>query len=404
MLIIMCTAICGWAWIQQTLAIAAAPVAILKVDTSRPTNEFALGTVGLSLEAGELRTPHFDSSHYRLVRLMRLLGPAVLRIGGNSVDLSWWTSKDEPAPPWATNTITPADLYALAGLVRATGWRVLLGVDLGHFDPVRAADEARYAHEILGPTLVGLEIGNEPNFYSGPMHRLRAPSYNINDYLREAEAYRQVLSVAAPEVPIYGPAFSGISWLTQLGAAASAYSVITQHYYPNTTCPNSPPSPSGTLTTDGLLSFTARQSEQETLTALQRLGAAANRPTMIGETNDVACGGGSTVGPLFASALWAMDWSLRAASSGVVGVDFHGQLGSCGSDTDSPLCAPTAGGGRTGDIQAQPEYYGLLAARQLEGGRFVPTRFVVPGQPSSLTAWATVSRAECLDSQSTISL
>ena len=101
--------------------------------------------MGLSTEASELETDHLSAAHDRLVRLMRLLGPSVLRIGGNSVDLSWWDSDGEPPPPWATSTVTPADLATLRGLLTATGWRVLLGVDLGHFEPVRAADEARYA-------------------------------------------------------------------------------------------------------------------------------------------------------------------------------------------------------------------------------------------------------------------
>ena len=124
---------------------------------------------------------------------MRLLGPSVLRVGGNSVDLSWWTSNGEPPPPWATSTVTPADLSALRGLLTATGWRVLLGVNLGHFEPSRAVDEARYAKRILGKSLLGIEIGNEPDDF-GKKPKLRAPTYSVGEYLQEADAYSQALS------------------------------------------------------------------------------------------------------------------------------------------------------------------------------------------------------------------
>lgn len=385
---------CAWVWAQPAATVALAPRAVFTVDTSRLGNEFKPGAIGLSLEAGELRTEHFNVSHYRLVRLMRLLGPSLLRIGGNSLDSSWWTSRGEPPPPWATSTVTPADLYALRMVLRATGWRVLLGVDLGHFEPARAAEEARYAWEILGTSLLGIEIGNEPNFYGDPMRNLRPPTYSLGDYLHEAEAYRLALSATAPDVAIYGPAFSGTKWLSQLGAAATMYTGLTQHYYPTADCANSP-LPSTTIpgpTASGLLSPAARQSENETLEELAKVGAAAGRPTLIGETNDVACSGSPTASPVFASALWALDWSLRAASSGVAGLNFHGQLGPCGSNSESPICAASVEAARAGDVEAQPEYYGLLAARQLEGGRFVPTRLMAPDRLLNLTAWATLAR------------
>ena len=367
-LVVVMLAACTWTWARSAASVSLAPTAILSVDTHRPGNAFDLGAVGLSIEASELRTGHVSADHYRLVRLMRLLGPSVLRIGGNSVDLSWWTSNGELPPPWATSTVIPSDLYAVAGLMHATGWRVLLGVkNLGHFEPTRAANEARIAQKILGANLVGIEVGNEPNFYGAPTRHLRPPSYSIGDYVREAEVYRQVLVVAVPGVAIYGPVFSGTGWLNRLGAAAKMYSAITQHYYPMGDCPGSsvPLANVSAPTASELLSPASRQSEDETLAALARVRVLAGRPTLIGETNDVACSGGSTVGPAFASALWALDWSLRAASSGVMGTNFFSQLGPCGSNSDSPICAPSVEAAHAGDVTAQPEYYGLLAASRL---------------------------------------
>jgi hypothetical protein len=323
---------------------------------------------------------------------MRLLGPSVLRIGGNSVDFSWWTSNGELPPAWATGTVTPEDISALHGLLVATGWRVLLGVDFGHFEPTRAADEARYARKILGADLLGIEIGNEPGAFGGKRDNLRSPTYSVSEYLREAEAYRQALGTTTPGMAIYGPALSlKPPWLSQLGVAAGMFTQITQHYYPIHACPTMPSL--GLLPTAvELLAPSVRQQEDETLHTLDLAGLIAGRPTRIGETNSVACEGSADASPGFAGALWSLDWVLRAESSGVSGLNFHTTFGSCHYYLESPACVD--GGEETadaGNVVAQSEYYGLLAARQLEGGRFVPTRLSSPNRLPNLTSWATLA-------------
>ena len=338
-LVVVLAAVCAWAWSRSTASVPLAPLAVLRVDTSRPGNVFDPGTVGLATETEELSTGRLSPRQYGLVRLMRLLGPSVLRIGGGSVDLSWWTSSGEPPPSWATNTVTPAYLSDLHGLLTATGWRVLLGVDLGHFEPTRAADEARYAREILGTGLMGIEIGNEPNGYGTKKDNLRPPNYDVSEYLHEAEAYRLDVNRYAPGVAIYGPALTqNTTWWTQMGVAASMFAELTQHYYPSNTCPSEHYRVVAPPTAEGLLSPAVRQEEDEVLQTLALAGRVAGRPTRIGETNDSTCGGTPSVSPVFASALWALDWTLRAASSGVSGLNFHGKLGVCSSHAQSPIC------------------------------------------------------------------
>lgn len=378
-----------WVWARSAASVPLAPTVVLKVNTHRPGNAFDPGAVGLSIEASELETDHLSAAHERLARLLRLLGPSVLRIGGNSVDRSWWTSSGETPPPWATSTVTPADLQVLHGLLIATGWRVLLGVDFGHFESARAVDEARYAREILGADLVGIEIGNEPNDYARTEVDLRPSTYGVAEYLREAEAYRQALSASSPGVAIYGPALTQNSpWSIQMGPSARMFAEITQHYYATSTCPGAPP-PSGapSPTAAGLLSPAVRRSEDVVVQALALTGRVTGRPTRIGETNSDACGGSASASPVFASALWSFDWALRASSNGVRGLNFHGGLGLCGSHSYSPICASND----DREVTAQPEYYGLLAARQLEGGRFVPTYLATPDPVPDLTTWATLA-------------
>jgi hypothetical protein len=393
-LLVMLAATGTWVWARSAATVPPASMAILKVDTKHPGNMFEPGAVGLSVDANELGSGHLSANHPGLVRLMRLLGPSLLRIGGTSVDLSWWTSRGERPPRWATNTVTPADLATLRGLLDATGWQVLLGVNLGHFEPGRAADEARVAQRLLGGKLVGIEIGNEPNGYGADTSKVvfRSPSYSVGEYLREAQAYRQALTAAVPGLAVYGPALSQIPWLSQMGASASLFTEITQHYYPANTCIGELSSTTIPPPTDAeLLAPAERQSENETLNVLTQVGTLAGRPTLIGETGTGACHGSSSASPAFASALWALDWTLRAASSGVKGLDFHGHFGLCGPNNQSPICASTPEAARAMDVTPQPEYYGMLAATRLEGGRFVPTRLILPAPALNLTSWATLA-------------
>jgi hypothetical protein len=373
---------------------AQARTAILELDTRHPGHEFERSAIGLSVDAIEVGHARLSAQDHNLIDLMRLLGPSTLRIGGGSANLSWWTETDEPAPAWATNTVTPADLATLRDLLRATGWQVLLGVNLGHFDPARAASEALAARRILGASLKGIEVGNEPNDY-GAMNRhppLRKPTYDIADYLGEANAYHNAIAGTTPRVSIDGPSFIGTPWLSQIGSAARLFTQITQHYYHIGSCISASASTMAPPPTDEeLLSSTERQAETETLGLLAQTRAATGRSSLISETGTGPCNGNSAGSGSFASALWALDWTLRATSSGVSGLNFHGHLGVCGPDNQSPICASTRQAATRTDVTPQPEYYGLLAASRLEGGRFIPVKLAASGSLPNLTAWATIA-------------
>jgi hypothetical protein len=374
----------------------AADNTVLTLDPTRVGGFFAPGAVGLSIEMSELATRDVSASHQSLVELMRLLGPAVLRLGGDSVDHSWWTSANEPAPAWATSTITPADLVTLRELLTATGWRAILGVDLGHFAPKRAANEARFAKQILGPRLLGIEIGNEPNGYGTPLIRLRGRSYGVQTYLKEVTIYAAAIARADPGARLFGPELSApSSWLAVIAAdPQDPFAVLTEHYYPTSyglsrgACQRTLPP-----TALQLLSPQVREQESELLRAFAIVRQSTGDETRISETNTTAScdtGGGPATSPVFASSLWALDWVLRAASAGVTGLNFHGYFGTCTPVAYSPICAPNSAAEARGAVAPRPEYYGLLAARQLEDGRFISVTLPEQERSAELTAYATV--------------
>jgi hypothetical protein len=399
LLLVVLAAALAWALTRRASPEPRVPVAAVTIPTlqfapQKPGTEFSPGAVGLSVDANELSAGRLSVHDASLVRLMQLLGPSLLRIGGDSVDLSWWTSSDEPSPRWATTTTTPADLYTLREMLDATGWHMLLGVDFAHFEPTRAANEALEAQSILGPLLVGVEIGNEPNDYAHESNGkpLRGLGYRPPEYIREADAYKQALNSQVPSLAIYGPASSNAHWLTAMGGAAQMFSVLTDHFYPMEGC-SSDPSTGAPLepTSTALLSSRTRLLEEETLSELAQARALTSRATLIGETGAGACRGNSSASPVFASALWSLGWVLRAASGGVAGLNFHGHLGVCGPYTQSPICAPTAQAAHANQVTAQPVYYGMLAATRLEGGQFIPTSLSGVNSADNIETWATLA-------------
>jgi hypothetical protein len=119
-------------------------------------------------------------------------------------------------------------------------------------------------------------------------------------------------------------------------------------------------------------------------------GAAANAkvaraPLMISEANSICSGGLTGVSNSFASALWAIDFSLTAAENGAQGVDFHGGLNSLGDCfVFSPLCQV----GKRNEYAARPLYYGMLFTHLLGSGKLVPVTLSTHPRNDDVTAFA----------------
>jgi hypothetical protein len=339
----------------QVITIAATTTGTVLNDSS----------TGLSFEASDLASPGFTAGN--LASYLKTLGTSVMRIGGNTSDETFWTSTGQTPPSWSTATITPAYLTALNTLAKASGWKVILGVNLKQYDPSRAADEAEHAVKALGSSLQAIEIGNEPDLY-----------LSSSDYFTEFQAYVSAIEAAAPGTPIEGsdtsnsPASSFQTAFVDNEASLSDPNIVelTSHYYPLSDCGGS------TSTISELLGTAAHNDEtsiaNEAVTAAGRLGV----PAVLDEGNSVVCEGEDGVSNVFASALWEIHDQLLTAREGVSGDYEHGTVVECGSAKPlymyyTPLCAPTAADAAAGDLAAQPEYYGLAAVHEIGTGDFL---------------------------------
>jgi hypothetical protein len=290
---------------------------------------------------------------------------------------------DDVVPSWAKGRVTPADLEHLGALSVSSGWRVDLGLTLGHPDAAAAANEASVATRLIGSGLSTVEIGNEPDVYAADKS-LEPYGHSSSDYRNEVAAYRTAIAATAPGVQMAGPDTAGVDGLAAYaGNEGPGLSFLTQHFYPLTRCGGRHP------TIADLLSPATRQRQTSLVDSVVAAASTVGLPVRIDETNSASCGGEDGVSNTLASALWTVDYLLLAGQRGVAGVDVHGGLAACRGYT--VLCVPGAAGSAaearpgidrvadaslgaavgTGPLSAQPVFYGLLLVRQLEGGRWL---------------------------------
>jgi|GEM_PF-1835032 len=362
-------------------AASAAPAASATISISAaPTGTALTGSdVGLSYEASFLALPGFGQGNQ--FQYLKTLGTSVIRIGGNQVDKSFWTSSGEARPSWADATITPAGLTALANLARASGWKVILGVNMKQYDPARAADEASHAVAALGSSLQDIEIGNEPDLY---------PQYSGNSaqYVTDFHAYVKAITAAVPGVSIEGSdaATSPTGSLQtafvndQASMTKPQISELTSHHYPLSNCGSPNPAPS----IADLLSSGTHSKETSAADSAVTVAKRLSLPAVIDEGNSVVCSGVQGVSDVYASALWAVDEELNFAQEGAAGYYMHGTVTQCYGTTSfpyyTPLCAASAADQAAGNLSAQPEFYGLAAVHAAGTGSFLQV-----GNPASAT-------------------
>ncbi|HVU72573.1 MAG TPA: hypothetical protein VHE83_06400 [Mycobacteriales bacterium] len=386
--------------------------------------------LGISYEAASLPQAQWDPTQSNLARLIGTLGPGVIRFGGSTLDanVAWTNGVLCTKPSWASVTVTKADLQRLALFAQQSGWRVILGVNFGHFNPTCAGDEARVAQQVLGDSLVGVEIGNEPEAYvayglrpgsspSGCSTNATSPSYDPScdpgwpasdsssgpenyayvqggdpfaAYTYQVQQYRNAIQSVAPGVAVLGPASNGAGYLNAYAAVNGVPGQpLTSHVYATGVCPNMPvPSISSILggAVTGLI--------DKLIKTDVGVGNNNGMPVRIAETNNVACGGEDGVSNVHASALWAANTLGLAATDGASGINFHaGRPGVCGDGTTpwyTPICASSDEDLANGIFTAQPEWYAMEMYSSFVGTRVLS---ILREATVNVRAYATVDAA-----------
>ena len=381
----------------------------LILHTDRPGPVMPLDFVGLSYERQQLADPtFFSAANTGLIARFRQLAPhGALRIGGNTAEFSWWkptpNSVAPPRPPSrdvgngepATDfsySVTPLAVDNLAAFLKATGWSVIYGLNLGTATPAINAQEAAYVTRVLDPHLQYLQIGNEADLFG---KHLRDPkAWNADAYLAEWLAHARAIAAAVPAAK-FGilDVASSMAWVTKVGelwptVANKPQLVALSHHYYFTGPPDNP-----NATIPRLLAPDPRVLRDAATTATAaRLLNARFRMT---EGNTCYRGGKPGFSDVFAASLWAADYALTLASLGYAGINLHG---GGGNEVANSLGGSLPGEALMPDPKAphprpfytpianidshyvpEPVFFGLQFAGHLAGSTIIPVTLNAAG-------------------------
>jgi hypothetical protein len=368
--------------------------ATLRVDWTRKGFTLPADYTGLSYESRQLANLKFFSAENKeLIRLFRELGTAgVLRIGGSTSEYTAFTTEEPkseppfevagpglPAQDYADTSITVRALENLRAFLDATGWTCLYGLNTGRGTVERAAEEAFYVHKILGPKLIALQLGNEPDAWR---NRYRGATWTYVDYWKEWLVVRAAVLKRVPDAKFAGPDISNkMAYVTgfaeDVKRDAPEVTMLTSHYY--TMGPAGKPG----MTIDRMLAFDPKL-EADMKIVMDAAHAVGIQHRMC-EGNSCWNGGQEGVSDTLASALWGADVMLHFAQLGSTGMNLHGG----GMGHYSPIIGSPSQG-----FVRRPLFYGMLLAKEFFAATLVEAKLDCSND--RLRAYAAVADAKKL--------
>jgi len=350
-------------------AATAAGVVSVTLELDQVAGQRPERSMGFSFEKNTLSTPLFSATNAPLVALFRLLGPGVLRLGGNSVDR---VTFDADGPGSTAGVVAPPDLTRLAAFADAVDWQIVYGTPFLFSTAAQVRDEAVAATAALGARIDAFELCNEPDLYV-----LDATAKPIAGtpalFNARWQSFADEIRTALPDAVLCGPSTCFITFAKGFTNAfatthAGSFSLLTQHYYRGFGF--------GSQTIDLLLG--PDPDLDAGLDALRATATAGGTTYRLAETNSFANGGQPGVSNTFASALWGADLCFKAAENGAAGLNFHNS----GAGLGYPAIV-TVNGVVT---QIRPLFYGLLLATAAGAGPMPPIQ--VTGAESTLRVHA----------------
>ncbi len=362
--------------------------AALHVDENAEIYTLPQDFTGLSYESAQLANPtFFSAANTQLIAMFRELSPSgVLRLGGGSSEYTTFSEQAPTGPPpfetfgpdtsktVKKGTVTTSlALRNLRAFLDAAHWTCLYGLNLGQGTQGNATVEAEAVHRILGPRLLALQIGNEPDSFG----HLRPAGWGPDDYIREWTAFHGAIVARVPDAKFAGPDISNkLSYLTAFARIAPEHPdiiLLTGHYYAM--------GPAGRpgITLDNLLSAHPRMTtlQWSSVPVIEEAMRAARLPFRVSEENSCWNGGMPGISDVFASALWCADVMLHFASLGFCGVNLHGG----GMGIYSPIVGSPAAG-----FSKRPEFFGIQFAQRFAGATLLKSDLLC--ESDRVTAYA----------------
>ena len=316
----------------------------------------------------------FSATNRAYVQFIRTLSPAgVLRIGGNTSDYASWSPGGPAVSSPKATVVDRRGILDLGTFLRATGWRVIWGFNLGRGSVDEAVNQAVAVASSLGDGLLAFEIGNEPDLFPG-VHR--PANYSYADYYSEYRRFKSAIRDKLPNAPFAGPdVIIHADWLEQFAATDAAdLQLLTYHYYAE----GPPDNPTSTI--ENLLK--PNDLLPGLLGRLEADSRSARVPYRICETNSCFGGGKPGVSDTMAAALWGLDFMFTLAQFNAAGVNMETGVNHLGFlSYYTPIGVDSAR-----QFIATPLYYGMLAFALASRGERVKLALDAAGL--NITAYA----------------
>lgn len=350
---------------------------LVKITTDPQSNVVSIPEdfLGFGYETSAVaQAGYFTDQNRALVQLYRNLShQGLIRIGGNISD----HTRFEPGgvatvnPEERVTIINETSLKNLASFARATGWKVMWGLNLGTGSKEQAVQEAVAVDSALGANLQSFEIGNEVDL-------MRRYARDFDAYHAAYTDYKAAIRARLPHAVFSGPDVAGnFSFVEKFVAPeAGDMKLATHHYYRGGAS-----SPRATLQT----LLTRDEGFDLRLDALHTLCTKHHLDYRINEVNSFSGGGKPGVSDTFGSALWCLDYMFDLASHGCSGVNMETDINQHAFISHySPIVHDT-----NGHCTARPEYYAMLAFAMVGHGRLVKT--TLPKSDINCVAYSTQS-------------
>ncbi|GLB45268.1 putative glycosyl hydrolase family 79 C-terminal beta domain [Lyophyllum shimeji] len=284
-----------------------------------------------------------NASHLQVpfLNLMGLIqqrsGGINIRVGGNTQDFAVYvdsipdghaTTKEKS--DLKNPTLTPAVLYTKELFYIASNISSLVNVKWYFGIPFNDTNWrlqiAEHGQAILGDNLLGLQGGNEPDYYLAHGHR--NPGYGPFDYFGE---FGDLITAIRnnPNIPrkniLIGPSLASGPWTPEqmwetgyLDAYKDSLVAVTMEHYPSNNCfvrfnIGSYVDPQATF--PSFLTHQAALNFVQMYRNTSNLAREAGKPFIMFETNTATCGGLPGISDSFGAALWGIDMGLTMAAT-----------------------------------------------------------------------------------------
>jgi hypothetical protein len=255
----------------------------------------------------------FNKGNATLINLYKNLGEGSIRIGGNTVDYTYWSNRSRKSNN-IKDSVFKNDITRFAAFDKLVGWKTIWGLNLGKANAKAMADEVAAVSDNLQDMVNSFALGNEPDFYY--RSRYRSSNYDEFSYCKDFKTYSDSIKLVLPKTIFSGPETVGSVYQTQFFKSfSSGISLLSGHYYRM--------GPAGDTSVTIKKLFTPDKRLISMVNGSLALANTVNMPYRLTETNSVFNGGQKGISDAHAAAVWGVDFLFTMAKMGVAGVNFH---------------------------------------------------------------------------------